>query len=122
MGGEAASKLALLIVKNSDFILHLNFVVVWPSLDERPVEEVTIKGSEYRGPGLPDVLEELFQQSLLIRLVEYRKSTDIVVFPRRILKIWNIFADNLPICDKEAWPIDNIGYHHDFIEFDIWEF
>jgi hypothetical protein len=55
MGGEAASKLALFIVKNSDFVLHLELVVVRSGLDERPVKKVTIESSEHRRPGLPDM-------------------------------------------------------------------
>ena len=102
MGCESTSKLALFIVENTDFFLHLKFVSICSRLNEWPIEMITVESSEHGWFGLPDMSKELFKKRALIRLVKHSKRPNIVVFSGSVLKITDIFADHLPVSNQEA--------------------
>lgn len=67
------------------------------------------------------MLKELDEQRFLVRLVENREDTDIVLWFWGVLKIFNIISNNLPVGDEESLPINDVRDHHHLIELRIWE-
>lgn len=53
-------------------------------------------------------------QTHLVALVEDYKRTLVLGF-RSVLKVVNVFTDNLPVGDEEALPVDHVRNHHDLI-------
>jgi hypothetical protein len=60
-------------------------------------------------------LREKERQTYLIWLIkDYKRS--LVLRLRRILKVLDILADDLPIRDEITLPVDHVRYHHDLID------
>jgi hypothetical protein len=57
---KSARELTLVVVKDADFFLHFEFVVLCSCLDEWPVKVVSVEGCENCWLCLSNVFEEPF--------------------------------------------------------------
>ena len=107
--------------KDSDLIVNLDTVVLSSTLDERPIEAVTIISGENCGLRLDDVIEEAHEQGFLVWLVEDCEQANVILGLRSIFEVSNVFADDFSVGDEEALTVNDVRDHHDLIKLDIWE-
>lgn len=91
----------LSVFGETDLLQHVNAVQDGSSLHEREVERVSVVGGNNGRLGFSDVLKEASNRRRLILFVEDGEWSFVLCF-RRILKVLDVFADNLAVCDEIA--------------------
>ena len=105
------------VVVDSNFLFNFELIVLGSILDERPIEIITVKGCEYLWLGLSDVFEELYEQALFISLIKHFELTNVILRFGAVLKVLDVSANHLPVGDQETLSINDVGDHHDLVEF-----
>ena len=140
---NAASRFVfvLLVLEEADDATHVHIVNLSASLDKRPkkaeiriikcrvgarawhkpIEEIAVVCDDNRRFDFEQMIEEFLYCCSLVYLVEDGEFSR-EFGSRRVLKVVNVCAHNLPIDNKEAAAIDHVADHHYLIERDIWEF
>jgi len=91
-------------------------------LYEGPIEIVTVIGCENGRLGFDDVGEKFSQQCPLVLFVENFELSTIVVFSGGVLEVSHVIADDLAVGYQVTRAVNDITYHHDLVELNIWEF
>lgn len=117
MDRESAEHLAQARVINTALFFHLDLVDLSSVLDERPIEIVAIECDEDERLGLSNVLEESYEQSFFVWLIEYfEEAIDAVLGLGAILKVLDILTDDLSVGDQEAFTVNDVRDHHDLVK------
>lgn len=90
------------------YILSLHAMLLGASLDEGPVEVVTVEAGENRRPSFDYMVKESLQEATFIRFVKHCEHSDVILRFWRILKVLNIGANDLPISDEKTLAINDI--------------
>ena len=117
MDRESAEHLAKTGVVDAALFFHLDLIDLSSVLNERPIEVVAIECDEDERLCLSDVLEESYEQSFFIRLIEYfEEAVDAVLGLWAVLEVLDILTDDLSVGDQEAFTINDVRYHHDLVK------
>jgi hypothetical protein len=113
---EPSNEAILIGGVDSDFFFHLDSVGLGTSLDEGPIESISVESGEDERLSFQNMVEPFHKECFFVRLVEDSKSAHVKFCRWRVLKVLDILSDNLPIGDKEPSSIDDIGNHHNLVE------
>ena len=113
--------LVISILREPNFMLHIDPMNSCAHVDKHEVERVTIVCRNHSWPCLLNMGEETPQQGYFVWLVKDNKWTFILIF-RGVLEVLNIFADDLAICDQKTLSINHVGYHHNRVDLSVGKF
>ncbi len=116
-----ALELVFAVPLPTNLVVHINTIGAGSSLDEGPIEEITVVRRDDRGTSFFDMQEKPLQDCLLIRLVEDHERAGIF-WLRGIIKVGNILRDDFSVGDQKPLAVNHVGYHHNLIDGGVWEF
>ena len=108
MRSKSSHDLAIREVVDTNLLFNFEVVVFSSVLNKWPIEVITVECHEDEGARLSDVFEELDQQRLFIRLVEYLELSNVVFRLWRIFEVLHIGTDYLPVRDQEPFAVYDV--------------
>ena len=105
----------LAILAEPNFGIHVDTEDTRPCLNERPVKEISVVGSNNVRSSLLYMCKEALNDTSLIRLVEDHEWT-IIFWLGSVLEVIDIFRHDFAIRDQETLTVDHVRYHHDLVD------